>query len=33
MSDPGSTGFYEAMGANLEDEIKVAPGFTLGEYW
>lgn len=33
MSDPGSTGFYEAMGARLEQEVAVAPGFSLGRYW
>lgn len=33
MSDPGATGFYEAMGATFEDETTVAPGFTLGKYW
>lgn len=33
MSDPCAAGFYEAMGAILEDEITVAPGFTLSRYW
>lgn len=33
MSDPGARGFYEAMGAVLESEIEVAPGFALGRYW
>ena len=33
MSDPGATGFYEAMGATLETEVTVAPGFALGKYW
>lgn len=33
MSDPKATSFYEAMGAILEEEHTVAPGFTLGKYW
>ena len=33
MSDPGARGFYEAMGADLDSEIEVAPGFVLGKYW
>ncbi len=33
MSDPGARGFYEAMGAELEAEIEVSPGFVLGRYW
>lgn len=33
MSDPGAAGFYEAMGATLETDVTVAPGFALGRYW
>jgi GNAT superfamily N-acetyltransferase len=33
MSDPRAQGFYEAMGANLDEEVMVAPGFSLGKYW
>jgi hypothetical protein len=33
MSDPGARGFYEAMGAVLEEEVAVAPDFSLGRYW
>ncbi len=33
MSDPRSVGFYEAMGAELETQLEVAPGFTLGQFW
>lgn len=33
MSDPEAKGFYEAMGAVLEEEVAVAPGFVLGRYW
>lgn len=33
MSDPGARGFYEAMGAELETEVEVSPGFVLGKYW
>lgn len=33
MSDPAALGFYEAMGATLEKEIEVSPGFRLGVFW
>ena len=33
MSDPASIGFYEAMGAEMEEAIEVAPGFSLGRMW
>lgn len=33
VSDPAARGFYEAMGAELETEVEVAPGFVLGRYW
>lgn len=33
MSDPGATGFYEAMGAVRADSLEVSPGFVLGVYW
>ncbi|WP_353814736.1 GNAT family N-acetyltransferase [Agromyces sp. SYSU T00266] len=33
LSDPAATGFYSAMGANLEREIEDAPGFMLGLMW
>jgi GNAT superfamily N-acetyltransferase len=33
MSDPGASGFYEAMGATLEGEVEVSPGFRLGKFW
>lgn len=32
MSDPGSIDFYTAMGATLEGEHEVAPGFVLGAF-
>lgn len=33
MSDPDARGCYEAMGAALEAEVEVSPGFVLGKYW
>lgn len=33
MSDPMAKGFYEAMGATLEQDVEVAPGFSLGRFW
>jgi GNAT superfamily N-acetyltransferase len=33
LSDPGSTGFYAAMGATQEGEHEAAPGFRLGVFW
>lgn len=33
LSDPGATGFYAAMGAELERDHEVAPGFLLGVFW
>lgn len=33
LSDPGALGFYEAMGATLEAEVEVAPGFSIGSCW
>lgn len=33
MSDPDARGFYEAMGAALDAEVEVSPGFVLGKYW
>jgi GNAT superfamily N-acetyltransferase len=33
LSDPGAVGFYRAMGAELEREVEVHPGFRLGLYW
>lgn len=33
LSDPESTGFYAAMGATLEGEREVSPGFRLGVFW
>jgi GNAT superfamily N-acetyltransferase len=33
MSDPGSVGFYSAMGAHLEKTVEVSPGFALGVFW
>ena len=33
MADPGSVGFYEAMGASLERHQEMAPGFSVGVYW
>ncbi len=32
-SDPGAVGFYSAMGARLEKQQEVAPGFSLGIFW
>lgn len=32
MSDPGSMGFYSAMGATLEGQQEVAPDFVLGAF-
>ena len=33
MSDPAAVGFYAAMGAALEQQQEVAPGFSLGKFW
>lgn len=33
MSDPAAAGFYAAMGAVLEKEQEVAPGFALHVFW
>ncbi len=33
VSDPMAKDFYAAMGARLEREIEVAPGFVLGLMW
>lgn len=33
LSDPSSHGFYSAMGAILEKEVEVSPGFRLGVFW
>ena len=33
LSDPGALWFYEKMGAKLEKQLEVAPGFFLGLYW
>jgi GNAT superfamily N-acetyltransferase len=33
MADPAAKGFYAAMGAELEDDVEVAPGFALGRMW
>lgn len=33
MSDPGAVGFYQAMGAQLVEQIEVAPGFLIGKLW
>jgi GNAT superfamily N-acetyltransferase len=33
LSDPGAVGFYAAMGAELEKDIEVSPGFRLGLFW
>ena len=33
MSDPSAIGFYTAMGATLERQEEVAPGFLLGVFW
>ncbi|GAA2035134.1 hypothetical protein GCM10009819_19440 [Agromyces tropicus] len=33
LSDPEATGFYAAMGAELEREVEAAPGFRLGLMW
>lgn len=33
LSDPGALGFYEAMGAVLEKDVELRPGFALGLYW
>ena len=33
MSDPGSVGFYAAVGATFERSQEVAPGFSLGIFW
>ena len=32
-SDPSATGFYAAMGAELERTVEVAPGFELSIFW
>ena len=32
VSDPGATGFYEAMGATLETTMEPTPGFVLSVY-
>lgn len=33
MADPAAKGFYAAMGAELERDIEMAPGFELGQMW
>lgn len=33
LSDPGAIGFYTAMGARMEGEQEVKPGFALGIFW
>lgn len=33
MADPGAVGFYQAMGAILEDHQEVAPGFSVAVHW
>jgi GNAT superfamily N-acetyltransferase len=33
MSDPEAVGFYQAMGATLEEHVEVSPGFHLGVCW
>ncbi|MGD2079340.1 MAG: GNAT family N-acetyltransferase [Chloroflexota bacterium] len=33
VSDPAAVGFYQAMGASLEREHVVQPGFALGIMW
>lgn len=33
MADPESVGFYEAMGAELVENVEIAPGFSLGRMW
>jgi GNAT superfamily N-acetyltransferase len=33
VSDPMAKDFYRVMGAELEKEIEVAPGFSLGLMW
>jgi GNAT superfamily N-acetyltransferase len=33
MSDPSAKEFYSAMGARLERDVEVSPGFFLGQMW
>lgn len=33
MSDPAAKDFYAAMGARLETDVEVSPGFALGRMW